>query len=107
MQNNKAHLQVAVIGLGKMGLLHASLLSVLPNVKLVGICDKARLMRAMAKRTLKEILITDTLDAFSDLNLDAVYVTTPIPSHYNIIKEVFSKNIARNVFVEKTLSSCY
>lgn len=107
MRSNKEILKVAVVGLGKMGLLHASILSVLPNVKLVGICDKSRLMRAIAKRTLKEILITENLDAFSDLNLDALYVTTPIPSHYAIIKKVYSKKIASNLFVEKTLSSAY
>lgn len=107
MKSNKEKLQVAVVGLGKMGLLHASILSVLPDVNLVAICDKSRLMRAMAKRTLNGILITDSLDAFSNLNLDAVYVTTPIPSHYGIVKEVYSKKIARNLFVEKTLSSSY
>jgi len=64
-------------------------------------------MRTMAKRTLKEILITDSLDDLSALNLDAIYITTPIPSHYSIVKEVYSKKIAANLFVEKTLSSNY
>jgi predicted dehydrogenase len=32
--------QVAVIGLGKMGLLHASILSAIPGVHLVAVCDK-------------------------------------------------------------------
>ncbi len=107
MENDKEKLRVAVVGLGKMGLLHASLLNVFPNVNLVAICDKSRLMRAMASRTLRKTLITDNLDAFASLNLDAVYVTTPIPSHSSIVKEVYSKKIARNLFVEKTLSSSY
>ena len=108
IESNKEKLRVAVVGLGKMGLLHASLLSVFPNVDLVAICDKSRLMRAMASRTLRKTLITDNLDAFAGLNLDAVYVTTPIPSHSSIVKEIYSKRIARNnLFVEKTLSSSY
>jgi predicted dehydrogenase len=41
------------------------------------------------------------------LNLDAVYVITPIPSHYSVIKEVYGDKIAKNVFVEKTLSCNY
>ena len=104
---NTKKLRVAVIGLGKMGLLHSSLLSVFPNVDLVAICDKSRLMRALAKSTLKKPLVTDDLSLLSDLNLDVVYVTTPIPSHYSIIKEIYSKSIAPNLFVEKTLSSTF
>jgi len=40
-------LRVAVIGLGKMGLLHAGILSVLPDVELVALCEKS----ARAKKT--------------------------------------------------------
>lgn len=98
-------LRVAVVGLGKMGLLHASLLNIMPNIQLAALCDKSWLMQKLAKKTLKSPLVTDELDDLSNLDLDAVYVTTPIPSHYTIVKEIYSKKIAPNVFVEKTLSS--
>jgi predicted dehydrogenase len=100
-------LEVGIVGLGKMGVMHACLLNVLPNVKLKVFCDKSRLMRRFAKRIFNECLVTDKLDKLEDLNLDAVYVLTPIPSHYFIIKELLTKNTARNLFVEKTLSSNY
>jgi predicted dehydrogenase len=99
------NLSVAVIGLGKMGLLHASLLNVQPGVQIVALCDKSWLMRKIAKSTLKKPLVTDKLDKLSALDLDAIFITTPIPSHYSIIKEVYAKDITRNLFVEKTLSS--
>lgn len=104
---NDRKLSIAVIGLGKMGLLHACLLNFMPNVRLSVICDKSWLMRAIAKRTLGGPLLTDNLDELLKLDLDAIYVLTPIPSHYAIIKEIYAKNIARNVFVEKTLASNY
>ncbi len=75
--------------------------------KLAALCDKSWVMRKLAKNTLKGLLVTDKLDEMSKLNLDVVYVTTPIPSHYGIVKEIYAKDIARNVFVEKTLSSRY
>lgn len=100
-------LKVGVVGLGKMGLLHASLLSVMPNVQLAALCDKSWFMRRLAKSTLKGPLVTDKLDEISNLNLDVIYVTTPIPTHYGIVKEIYAKKIAHNVFVEKTLSSNY
>ena len=33
-------LRVAIVGLGKMGLLHASIPNVLPNVQLAAMCEK-------------------------------------------------------------------
>jgi predicted dehydrogenase len=100
-------LKIAVVGFGKMGLLHSSILNVLPNVQLAAFCDKSWLMRKIAKGVLKVPLVTENLDQLSGLDLDAIYVTTPIPSHYTVLKEIYAKNIARNLFVEKTLSSTY
>jgi len=105
METVDKKLKVGVVGLGKMGLLHASLLSVMPTVQLAALCDKSWLMRKLAKSTLKGLLVTDKLDEMPNLNLDVVYVATPIPSHYGIVKEIYAREIARNVFVEKTLSS--
>jgi predicted dehydrogenase len=107
ISNYSKQLKVGVIGLGKMGIMHACLLNTFPNTKVFALCDKSRLMRTIAKRTFKDALVTDTLDKFIDLNLDAIYVLTPIPSHYPIIKEIYVKDLAKNVFVEKTLTSSY
>ena len=104
---SRESLRVAVIGLGKMGLLHASILNVLPNVQLIAICDKSDMIRKFCKRVFNGIHVVDDLEKLSDLNLDAVYVTTPISSHFSVIKATYSKGIARNVFVEKTLASSY
>lgn len=100
-------LKVGVVGLGKMGLLHTSILSVMPNVQLSALCDKSWIMRKLAQNALKGPLVTDKLAEMSNLNLDVVYVTTPIPSHYGIVKEIYAREIAHNVFVEKTLSSSH
>ena len=100
-------LKVAVVGLGKMGLLHSSILNVLPNVQLIAVCDKSWLMRKVAKKIFKVPMITENLDKLADIDLDAIYVTTPIPSHYSIIKDIYEKNITHNIFTEKTLSSSY
>ena len=37
--------KVGVVGMGKMGLLHCGILSVLPGVELVGVCEPAKLTR--------------------------------------------------------------
>ena len=102
-------LKFAVIGLGKMGLLHASLLSVLPNVKLVALCDKSTLMNRLFRKMFSTsgVQVVNNFEKLSRLHVDGVYVTTPISSHSFIIKSLYEKEITRNIFVEKTLASNY
>ncbi|MGB9959769.1 MAG: Gfo/Idh/MocA family protein [Candidatus Bathyarchaeales archaeon] len=99
--------KVALIGMGKMGFLHASLLSVLPSVRLAALCDKSGLIRRVCRRLFRDALITDNVEKFAGLGLDAVYVTTPIPSHFSVVKKVCSLNVAHNLFIEKTLAANY
>jgi predicted dehydrogenase len=104
---SRESLRVAVIGLGKMGILHASILNVLPNVQLTALCDKSAIIRKLCKRVFNGVHLVDDAEELSDLDIDAVFVTTPISSHFFVIRTVYSKGIARNVFVEKTLASSY
>ena len=104
---SRGNLRVAIVGLGKMGLLHASILNTLPNVQLTALCDKSSLIRRFCNRVFERVHVVDGLTKFSDLDLDAVYITTPIPSHFLVAKTIYSNGIARNVFVEKTLASSY
>ena len=92
-----------------MGLLHASLLNVIPGVELVALCDKSTLMNRLFKRVFKgtEIGIVNDFNKLSELSPDAVYVTTPISSHSFIIKSLYAEKITRNIFVEKTLALSY
>ncbi len=101
----KKHLSIGVIGMGKMGLLHASIANTLPGVRLSAMYDKNSTVVRFAKKAFTKIYVTDNLKKFSDFNLDAVYVTTPIPTHFAIVKAIYSMGIARNLFVEKTLAS--
>ena len=102
-----ANLRVAVVGIGKMGLVHASLLSTMPNMQLVALCDKSQMILRFFKKVFRNTPLVDDVEKLSGFDLDAVYVTTPIPSHFPVLKAILSKNIARNIFVEKTLSSNY
>jgi predicted dehydrogenase len=100
-------LAVAVVGLGKMGLLHSCVLNVLPHVKLVALCEKSAMPRKLFKGVFDGVQIVDDVEKLVGLNLDAVYVTTPIPSHFPVAKAIYTGRVARNLFVEKTLASNY
>jgi predicted dehydrogenase len=102
---SSSELRVAIVGLGKMGFLHVGLLSTFPGVRVEAVCEKNRLVAKYAAKIFRRAKITSDMGKLSGMGLDIVYVTTPIPSHFSIIKWIYLHNIARNVFVEKTLAS--
>ncbi len=97
--------RVAVIGLGKMGLLHAGLLSTISDVELVAVCEKSALIRRFSRNVFKRFQIVGDVSDLSRLDLDAVYVTTPPSTHFAVVKAILSGRIAANIFVEKPLAS--
>lgn len=101
---SEGKLRVAVVGLGKMGLVHSCVLNVLPNVEIVAICEKSGMIRRFSKKLFKGVSILDDVTKLADLDLDAAFVTTPIPSHFAVTKTLYTNNVAKNVFVEKTLA---
>lgn len=100
---SKNKMKIGIVGLGKMGLLHASILNTLPDVKVKALCEKNPFVYRFAKKILKDISIINDVSSFSGLNLDAIYVTTQPSSHFPVILAIYSKGIAKNIFVEKPL----
>ena len=100
-------LKVAIIGLGKMGLLHSCILGTIPTVEVTAFCDKSTMLRKLAKKLFKNTIVVDDVEKLTDLSLDCAFVTAPIPAHFPIVNALYSKNITNNVFVEKTLASSW
>lgn len=100
-------LRTAVVGLGKMGLVHASILNVLPDIQLVVLCEKSRIIRRFFGNVFKEMSIVDDVEKLSSYDLDAAFVTTPIPHHYSVVRTIYLNRIATNIFVEKTLAASH
>ena len=90
--------------MGKMGLLHASLLNSLPGIKVAAICESKRALVWYAKKLFNGVTVVDKIQGFAKLNLDAVLISTPIPSHSKVISAIYSIGI-HNIFVEKTLAA--
>jgi predicted dehydrogenase len=93
--------------MGKMGLLHASLVNVIPGARAVAMYDKSPIMKRIAGKAISNINITKNFEDFASCKYDAVYVTTPIPSHHGIIKDIYSSGTTKNIFIEKTLTSTF
>jgi predicted dehydrogenase len=101
------NLRVAVVGLGKMGLLHASILNMMPNVEVVALCDKSSLLLKFVKKLFRGSQTVKNVEQLSDFDIDCAYVTTPIPAHYPVISSLYSNKVTSNMFVEKTLADSW
>ena len=97
-----SELRIGVIGMGKMGLMHAGILNALDGVKIQAIADTENMITKFIKKTIPGIETYDDYKKMIDRSeLDAVYITTPVASHIPIASFCAQKNL--HFFVEKPL----
>jgi len=99
-------IKLGIIGMGRMGITHYSIINPNPNVKIVSVADTSKMViNLMAK-------YIDNLEVYKDYNelleksdIDAILVCTPPNLHFPIIEKASKKNI--HVFVEKPFTTKY
>jgi scyllo-inositol 2-dehydrogenase (NAD+) len=94
---------IGVIGLGRLGYVHAFNASQLPKAKLVAVCDIAA---GLAKETAQELgcaYYTDLNRMLEDKAVDAVCVATPTAVHVEPVTAVVRSG--KPLFCEKPLAS--
>jgi predicted dehydrogenase len=92
-------LKGGVIGLGRMGLIHYSILNTHPNVQFVGVCDSSRFIIKNLKRYTSLKLFADYRKMLDEVETDFVIVATPTVLHAEIVEAAISKGV--HIFVEK------
>lgn len=94
-------IDVAVVGLGKMGLSHLSMIKAHPEVNLVGVCDATGyLLDILAKYT--GVATFKDLDRMLDeARPQAIIIATPTHLHAGMIRSAIERGI--HVFCEKPL----
>lgn len=93
--------KAAVIGAGKMGVSHLSILGAHPDVKLVGICDTSKMVTDFLRKYSKIPCYSDYQKLIAEGKPDAVFVAVPTRFHYAMIKYILENNI--HIFGEKPL----
>jgi len=95
-------MRVAVIGIGKMGLLHAGILNALEGVELCAMSDTSKYLLGMIKN-LKPIPVYDDYVKMLDREKpDAAVIATPVKLHVPMMRECAKRGI--HFLVEKPLS---
>jgi len=93
-------LKIGIVGLGRMGITHYSILNSHPNVKIVAVADTSSLIMSLLNKYIGEInTYNDYNKLFENEKLDAVIICTPPTLHYPIAMLAAENNI--HVFLEK------
>lgn len=96
-------LRTAVIGVGKLGLLHAATFNVLPGCRLVAVADRAKAVLDGLKARMDGIeTYTDHVKLLDESRPDVVAIATPTGLHIPIAVDCVDRGIP--VFIEKPLS---
>lgn len=91
--------KVAVIGTGKMGLSHLSILGAHPDVNVVGVCDSSTLIMDALGKYSPFPCFSDYRTMLSKTSPDAVVIAVPTKFHGEMVEEMLEKKM--HVFVEK------
>jgi len=92
-------LKIALIGAGKMGISHLSILGGYTNTDIVGVCDTSKMVTDFLTKHGKFNCFSDYNKMIAETKPDAVVVAVPTKFHYSIIKDLLEKKI--HVFAEK------
>jgi len=95
-------MKVAVVGIGKMGLLHAGIMNALDGVQLCAICDASKFLLDFARGLKNLPVYDDYLTMLDKEKPDAAVITTPVFLHVPMAGECVKRNIP--FLLEKPLS---
>jgi scyllo-inositol 2-dehydrogenase (NADP+) len=94
-------IDVAVVGLGKMGLSHLSMIKTHPDVRLVGVCDATKYVLDVLAKYTGVAVYTDFTTMLDQAKPTAVIIATPTHLHAVMVRQAFDRGV--HVFCEKPL----
>lgn len=92
-------LKAGIIGMGRMGITHFSIINAHPRVRVVSVCDQSKTMLKFFDKYVGTRTFTEPKRMMRESDLDLVIVATPTDSHADIIKMAIDHN--HHIFVEK------
>ena len=94
-------IDVAVVGLGKMGLSHLSVIKSHPDVRLVGVCDATKYVLDVLAKYTGVAVYTDFPTMLDQAKPAAVIIATPTHLHAGMVRQALERGV--HVFCEKPL----
>ena len=91
--------RAAIVGLGKMGLSHQSMVNAHPQIELAAVCDSSGYVLDVLSKYTGVKTYTDYKKMLAEEHLDCVFVATPSRYHAEIVTAALERNL--HVFCEK------
>jgi scyllo-inositol 2-dehydrogenase (NADP+) len=99
-------INLGIIGMGRMGITHFSIINSHPQVSIVSIADPSAMVLNLMKKYISGLSThKDYEKMLEDKNINAVLVCTPPALHFQIAKKCAEKGI--HVFIEKPFTLKY
>lgn len=98
-------MRIAIIGAGRMGITHYSIINSHPSIEIESVADPSAIVLAMMKKYLPVKTYKDYNELFETSKPDAILVCTPPNLHYDVIEKAAQKGI--HVFAEKPFTTKY
>lgn len=92
-------LRLAVVGLGKMGISHLSMINAHPDVELAAICDSTGYMLDVLNKYTGIKTYNNYDKLLAEVQLDAIILVTPSNLHADMVRKALDRGI--HVFCEK------
>lgn len=92
-------IRVALVGLGKMGISHFSMINAHPDVTVVGICDTSRYLLDVLGKYTGIATYSDCVRMLDETDAQALIISTPTSTHAKIARAALERKI--HVFCEK------
>ena len=92
-------IRVGMVGLGKMGLSHVSMVGAHPEVKLVAACDTMTYLTDVLEKYTGLKCYADLDKMLAEQQLDAVVISTPSKLHAGMVEKALDRGL--HVFCEK------
>ena len=97
-------IRIGIIGMGRMGLTHYSIINTHPDVEVTAIADTSSMMLNMLKKLIPSLKVfEDYKDLLNSDLVDGVIVCTPSSLHFPVCKMACEKGI--HVFCEKPFTT--
>lgn len=96
-------IKIAIIGAGRMGITHYSIINSHPNIEIESVADPSAIVLTMMKKYISVKTYKDYNDLFDTSKPDAILVCTPPHLQYELIEKAAQKGI--HVFAEKPFTT--
>lgn len=95
-------INIAIVGLGKMGISHLGIANATPSLKVTAVCDSSSLVGQMIERYCKIPFVASYDKLIASPGLQAVVIATPTRFHEKMVEDALERGL--HVFCEKPMT---